>query len=157
MFGQTEQRIAMKQCTTRGLDSSPSEDSSSCIPWLAPQDDTSIVQSIECSMLHGLNKRSRDFCFIDVLDYKAPCMSYVMESVEILSDRFSQLGGGPQDDSEKFSRLLDDYGEQSDAESSIGTPRKRLCRGLVRTKKSAKLCLLGSLSDTGTLGPNDAW
>jgi hypothetical protein len=84
---------------------------------------------------------------MDVLDYKAPCTSYILESVDLLSDRFSQLG---RQDSEKL--VIED--SESDSESS-GTPRKRLCRGLVRTKKSAKLHLLGSLSQSSASAAYD--
>lgn len=150
MCGHQNQRIAMTICTSRSLKLSVEDADSSChaesVPplLLGVQGQDSSIED-KCSILFPQfqleegNKRSRDFGFMDVLDYKAPCTSYILDSVDLLSDRFSQLG---RQDSEKLVIVED---SESDSESS-GTPRKRICRGLVRTKKSAKLHLLGSLS-----------
>ena len=148
MCDQTTQRIMIKQCSAQGLHRSSIEGSEfSCNEErISPHPQDSSIQDEHCSIIcpqfqsqkEG-NKRSRDFCFTDALDYKAPCTMFVLESIDLLSDRFSQLG---RQNSEK-SVILEDI--ESDSESTE-SPRKRLCRGLVRTKKSAKLYLLGSLS-----------
>jgi len=83
------------------------------------------------------NKRSRDYCFMEIQDYKPPCSSFLVESVDILSSRFSQLG---HEDS--MMGLGDDNESDSETTTTNTTPRKRICRGLIRTKRSAKLCLL---------------
>ena len=148
MCDQTTQRIMLKRCSARGLLGSSIEGSdSSCHEDRIPPDvQNSSIQDDHCSITcqqfqsqEEGNKRSHDFCFTEALDYKAPCTLFLMESLDLLSDRFSQLGR----QSSAKSSLLEEI--ESDSESTE-TPRKRLCRGLVRTKKSAKLYLLGTLS-----------
>ncbi len=84
---------------------------------------------------HEALKRERSYCFLGLLEIGN---SLQENKVDLLSDQFSLLSSIPR---------LDHRNSDGIQEGEEYTPRKRTCRGLVRSQRSSHLQSLGSLSD----------
>lgn len=82
---------------------------------------------------HQTTKRARSYCFLGLLEIGNSSQS---DKMDLLSDQFSLLSST----SVRNSMDGDSIHDQS-------TPRKRPCRGLVRSQRSSHLQSLESLSD----------
>ena len=92
---------------------------------------------------HVANKRARSYCFLGLLEH-----GNVTDQVDLLSTQFS-LMSPPKVTTIAGATTTRGNDIVTDCESieEDSSPRKRHCRGLIRSPRSSQLHSLGSLSD----------
>lgn len=91
---------------------------------------------------HVANKRARSYCFLGLLE-----LGKTTDQVDLLSTQFSLLTPAKGTGTPTSSTCISDVVTDCDSIEEDSSPRKRHCRGLIRSPRSSQLHSLGSLSD----------
>lgn len=90
---------------------------------------------------HVANKRARSYCFLGLVE-----LGNVTDQVDLLSTQFSLLTP-PKVTTSATPQYSSDVVTDSESIEEDSSPRKRHCRGLIRSPRSSQLHSLESLSD----------